>query len=150
MSWPLDSRTGAIVAQAAAQHFTIKCCERCGGPEIFSKLRPLARCFRCGTQRQLEKVAPMAKRRQCRSCRKFFRQVWASLVCPDCIAKDERAAVKDRKRSRPRKVVLKSPAITAEMLHDEPETTPRPSTPVLGGQTTPETYSAEIGEPEAT
>ena len=52
VSWPLDHRTGDRVGQAMKEHFRIEPCGQCGGPEVFSKIKPISRCFRCGASRE--------------------------------------------------------------------------------------------------
>jgi len=87
LTWPTEPRTQAIVAQAQAEGYPIRPCEACGGPEIPSRIRAIARCFRCGRLRETRMAAPKQKRIRCAECRKYFTSVVAYLKCPACRTK---------------------------------------------------------------
>jgi len=80
----IDQRSLAVLKQVQDERFTIKTCSKCSGPQIFSKIKPLARCFGCGVMAELTKVATVSRRWKCSTCRKFFHAVLGTDSCPAC------------------------------------------------------------------
>jgi hypothetical protein len=94
----VDPHVLAIVDQALAEHFTVRPCATCGGPEIASKRRPLARCFNCGVRRELAAVPPAVRRWRCDRCRRFFYAVLGLAACPACRDRDRQQVRRERAR----------------------------------------------------
>ncbi len=80
----MDSLTAVLAAQD--QRFRLGVCADCGGTEVFSKTRPLARCLRCRALRVLTRPAPIETRYRCAACKTMFRSVMKYLKCPKCRA----------------------------------------------------------------
>ena len=88
-SWlfPLDARVTLAVGRALRERFRIEACGRCGGPNVFSKLQPIARCFRCGERYALIGVAPHnVSWRRCALCEKqnMAGRAVRQLYCSKC------------------------------------------------------------------
>lgn len=94
----IDQHVLAIVDRALAERFTVRPCPTCGGPEIASKIRPLARRFACGTRRALAALAPAVRRWRCDRCRRFFYGVLGLAACPACRDRDRRQGRRERAR----------------------------------------------------
>ena len=57
------------VGVAMCEHYRIERCSRCGGPEVFSKLKAISRCLRCGHIRQhLAVKQHKSSWRRCAAC----------------------------------------------------------------------------------
>jgi hypothetical protein len=84
---PLDPRVCDLIEAAQRQHYKIGVCATCGGPELYSKTKPVARCLRCRRSRDLGAIAPHAKRHRCLRCRKIFYSVTNWQYCEKCRGK---------------------------------------------------------------
>jgi hypothetical protein len=84
--------------------FTIKACLECGGPEIFSKVRPLAKCVRCGVRRDLPMIRPVPRRWRCERCRTLFRAVLGVKYCGKCRDGDGARERRQRRRRKGQKM----------------------------------------------
>jgi predicted metalloprotease len=93
--WPVDQHTMLVVSKAIEQHHVVKQCVLCGGPEIHSKEKPIARCFRCGNRKETETVLSRQPRRRCRRCKRYFRSRVAYLACEPCREKIAEGSVYD-------------------------------------------------------
>jgi hypothetical protein len=69
-------------------HAIVKC-ERCGGPDVRSKMKPLSRCFRCGLKRR---TGAVVRPRRCLQCRRLFSSAVSWQRCDGCRRVGKRAA----------------------------------------------------------
>lgn len=88
-SQPIDQHVVSAVGEAIRQRYRIEPCAACGGPEVFSKHRPLSRCLRCHALR--EHLAPKQHKTSWRRCALCNEQAMAGIplnkrYCRDCAA----------------------------------------------------------------
>lgn len=91
----LNRRTDAVMRAMAAGH-RMDNCPDCGGPRVFSKIRPEARCFRCAKPFELTHVVTKKSSfRKCELCRKpnMAGRSMNSTLCAKCagMSANERA-----------------------------------------------------------
>jgi hypothetical protein len=93
----LNPRTCDVIDRARREHYEIRRCTRCGGPELHSKERPAAKCLRCGAYRELAAITPYERQWTCGACRRRFWAVLGTGTCAGCAAKRERRSALVRK-----------------------------------------------------